>query len=244
MKRQPFRKAILFISFLLFPITIFYLSPYLIIDGAFQGIVTGSFIMFIVLFVSSLFFGRLFCSWFCPAGGLQECCRMVTDKKAKLGKRDYIKYVIWVPWLLSIAAGFIAAGGVKQWDFFYQTEHGISISSPLKYIIYYGCIIVIAFLALKSGRRAACHYICWMSPFMILGSKIKNTLKYPSLHLKADGGKCTGCKLCTKICPMSLEVDQMVKQNDMNHPECILCGECVDQCSKGAVKYALKVHKK
>lgn len=42
MKRQNIRKLILIISMLLFPVTIWYMSPYLIIQGAMEGIVTGS----------------------------------------------------------------------------------------------------------------------------------------------------------------------------------------------------------
>ncbi len=38
-RRQPVRRAVLFVALLLFPITMNYMSPYLIIDGAFQGIV-------------------------------------------------------------------------------------------------------------------------------------------------------------------------------------------------------------
>lgn len=44
-------------AFLLFPVVINYLSPYIIIDGAAAGIVNGSFLVFIGLFVSSLFVG-------------------------------------------------------------------------------------------------------------------------------------------------------------------------------------------
>ena len=42
MKRQNVRKLLLIISMLLFPVTIWYMSPYLIIQGAMEGIVTGS----------------------------------------------------------------------------------------------------------------------------------------------------------------------------------------------------------
>ncbi len=70
MKRQRIRKAIILISFLLFPITLYYFSPVLIIQGAYEGVITGSFIVFSLLFLVSLSLGRGFCSWVCPAGGL------------------------------------------------------------------------------------------------------------------------------------------------------------------------------
>jgi ferredoxin-type protein NapH len=50
------------------PVTINYFSPYVIIDGASQGIVNGSFISFTLMFLSALFVGMLWCGWACPAG--------------------------------------------------------------------------------------------------------------------------------------------------------------------------------
>lgn len=43
--RQRVRKTLLLISFLLFPITIWYFSPYLIIQAASEHIINGSFIL-------------------------------------------------------------------------------------------------------------------------------------------------------------------------------------------------------
>ncbi len=66
MKSSRQKKRLIFqlLFFLLFPLTIWYFSPYLIIMGATEGIATGSFFTFIGLFVSALFFGRFFCSRF------------------------------------------------------------------------------------------------------------------------------------------------------------------------------------
>ena len=44
--RQRIRKGVILTTFLLFPIIMNYFSPYVIIDGASQGIVNGSFIVF------------------------------------------------------------------------------------------------------------------------------------------------------------------------------------------------------
>jgi ferredoxin-type protein NapH len=72
-RRQRIRKALLLVSLLLFPITIYYFSPYIIVDGAAQGIINASFLVFGLMFISALFAGRLWCGWLCPAGSLQEC---------------------------------------------------------------------------------------------------------------------------------------------------------------------------
>lgn len=236
-KRQKIRSIILLISFLLFPITIYYFSPVLIIQGANQGIAVGSLIMFGLMFIISLFLGRSFCGWVCPAGGLQEGCTLAIDKKSAGGRFNLIKYFIWVPWILTIIIFTILAGGFTSIDFFYQTNGGISVSDKFGYIVYYFFVGLIVLLALTAGKRAFCHYVCWMAPFMVIGSKIKSVLHIPSLHIRTYSDNCKDCKSCDKKCPMSLPVSTMVQQGLMNNTECILCGQCVDSCTKGAVTF-------
>ena len=245
MPYQKVRKAILFISLMLFPITLNYFSPYLIIDAAMQGIINASFIIFSILFISSLFLGRYWCGHFCPAGALQEFAGMaVNNKKAKGGKRNLIKYFIWVPWLGMIITLAFMAGGYTKIDILYQMPYGISVDEPSRYIIYLGIVFTLAALVFISGKRAGCLYICWMAPFMIIGTKVKNYFKWPSYHLEVEPEKCKGCKICDKNCPMSLNVSEMVQKGDMRNAECILCGNCVDYCPQGVIWTAWKWNKK
>ena len=107
----------------------------------------------------------------------------------------------------------------------------------MAYFIYYAVLALVVGLALVGGRRSFCHYVCWMAPFMIIGTKIKQYLKYPSLQLAANKSKCVSCRQCTNKCPMSLEVEQMVKKESMKNSECILCGECISVCPKSVIRY-------
>ena len=241
---QKLRRGILFISLLLFPITMNYLSPYVIIESAMVGIINGSFIVFTGLFITSLFFGRTFCSYICPGGGLMEFGGMIHNKTCKGGKRNLIKWAIWIPWIGMIATFAIMAGGYTSINMFQLTESGISVDSPSGYIIYLTVVFSLLLITFAAGKRAGCHYVCWMAPFMILGTWIKNKLKYPSYHLEADTEKCTQCKLCTKNCPMSLDVTAMVQKGSMENMECILCGNCVAICRQGAIATAWKWIKK
>jgi len=243
--RQQIRRGIIIAMFLLFPIIMNYFSPYVIIEGASQGIVNGSLIVFAGMFVSSLFLGRLWCGWACPAGGLGEIAFLVNNKPVNGRKLDWIKWLIWIPWISLIIWLAISAGGYNKVDFFLLTQNGISIAGDadrpilFAYFIYYIVIGTFLILSITLGRRAGCHAICWMAPFMILGRKIRNLLKYPSLQLKAEPEKCTDCLSCTRNCPMSLDVNGMVKRGDMENTECILCGNCVDSCSKSVIRYSL-----
>ncbi len=238
MNRQRIRNALIILMFALFPLIYYYFSPYLIIMGAAEGIVAGSLIIFAALFVSSLFLGRAFCGWVCPAGATQELCAKIRNKNFKKGKRNWIKYAIWVPWISIIIIMFIQAGTIRAIDPLYQTYYGISITgfeSAIMFLIIAG---LFAGIALAAGKRGACHTICWMAPFMIIGRKLRNSVNWPALQLKADNSKCVNCKVCTRNCSMSLDVNAMVQKQSMENSECILCGNCVDICPKGAIKYS------
>jgi ferredoxin-type protein NapH len=242
-------KALVILAFLSFPVTMNFLSPYVIIDGALNGIVNGSLIMFGLMFVSSLFLGRAWCGWVCPGGGMQEIVEPVNISPVNGKKIDWIKWLIWIPWISLIVFLAVQAGGYKIINLLYHTQGGISVAgSPdrpifIAYIIYYFVIALFIGLAIAVGRRAGCHTVCWMAPFMMIGRWIRNQFPWPSLRLVADASACADCKKCTTNCPMSLDVNAMVQLGKMENVECILCGTCVDNCAKHAIRYSFSATK-
>jgi len=241
MKRQQIRKLFLLLALLLFPITIWYFSPALIMNALYLHILNGSFIVFSCMFVFALFFGRFFCGYLCPMGGMQECIAEINNKPAKAGWRNYIKFGIWIIWLGLLAFFYFAGEGDLKIDFFFMTDHGISIAEIGNYVIYYGVIVLIFLPTLIHGRRASCHYICWMAPFMIVGSKLGKALHIPQLHVKAEKEKCISCGICNKNCPMGLDVKKMVNEKGTTYnAECINCGKCIDNCPKKVLSYSAK----
>ena len=240
MFRQKARKLLLVISMLLFPVTLYYFSPALIITAGLDGIINGSFVVFAAMFIGSIFFGRLFCAYICPAGGLQDCACLVTEKTPKQGWKNYIKYVIWLIWLAAVVYCYVSNAAPIKLDLFYQTEHGVSVSDIYGYIIYYGIVLLILLPSLIGGKRAFCHYFCWMAPFMVLGTKVRNLLHLPGLHIAADSEKCVSCHLCNRVCPMCLDVSSLALRGRIDSPECIQCGACVDKCKKNALAYSMR----
>ena len=241
--RQRIRNAIILFFFLTFPITLNYFSPYVIIDGLSKGIIAGSGLLFSTQFFSALFLGRAFCGWICPAGGLQDYCTSVNSKKIKTGKSNWIKYIIWIPWIFLIIFVGLKSGRIIKIDPFHMTNYGISVSEPLAYINYFFVVFLFVILSFIFGKRALCHYGCWMAPFIVIGLKIRSILNLPSLKLKSTHSKCTNCLQCNSVCLMSLDVNSMVNDSKMNHDECILCGRCVDSCSSEVIKYAFSSKK-
>ena len=249
-KRQMARKIMLFTSFMLFPITIFYLSPYLSLMGPAMGTITGALIVFGSLFVFSLFMGRIFCSYICPMGGMQDAMSKIRNKRIKR-RSFFVKWLIFIPWLgVLIFLPFMTkpewqgvnffAGIGGEVDFFGIEDilvKGVSILSLHGLIIYYTIIILVLILGFAVGNRSFCHHVCWIGPFMIAGRWISNKLRIPSLRLKAENDNCNQCKRCDRACPMSLEVHEFVRRGDMEDANCILCGECIEDCPRNIIHY-------
>ncbi|WP_292421356.1 4Fe-4S binding protein, partial [Methanoregula sp.] len=201
--RQTIRKWILIVSFLLIPVTIFYISPIILMMGAAEGIATGSMILLILLFVLSFFVARLWCGWLCPMGAWQEICSPVFKHTVQEGWRKYVKYGIAALWLGALALTIVTAGGIRSVDPFYGTVNGISISSPDVLVIVAVIFAVIFITAFLAGRRGFCGVLCPMAIVMIAGRKIGNIVKLPALRLAAYPSRCIDCGNCSMTCPMS-----------------------------------------
>jgi len=66
---------------------------------------------------------------------------------ALLRGKPVIKWLIWAPWIADLPS----------------------------LIAYVAVVALFLVLSLTVGRRAGCHTICWMAPFMVIGRKIRNT---------------------------------------------------------------------
>jgi len=235
---QKVRNVVFTLSLVLFPLTFYYFSPAIPLIGASEGILAGSLILFFFLFLFSMVMGRIFCSWICPAGALQDLVGRSRSKAVPVRYISWIKYLVWVPWLILVLVLFRRAGGIERADFLYQTEMGVSLTRFADAIIY-GVIILVFFgLSLIVGRRAACHTICWMSPFMILGRRLGLLLKVPSIKIQADPDRCVSCGRCDVVCPMSLPVEKKVSKGGITDSNCILCGNCIDVCGRKVIGFA------
>lgn len=237
MKRQQVRKGIILFSFFLFPALYYYLSPVLIIQASYAGIINGSWLVFAFLFISSFIFGRGFCGWLCPAAGCQEAIFSARNNRVTRGNK--VKWFIWFPWIFAIAFFAFKAGGYHSVDFTYQTVSGLSITDVQSSVTYLGVLLLLIVLpAYTIGKRSFCHHLCWMAPFMILGRKLTNTLHLPSLKIQSDESLCSQCQTCNAHCPMSLPVEEMVNSKQLENSECILCGSCVDICKNKVIRFS------
>jgi len=240
MKIQTFQKiriTVLTLSFILFPVTLNYLSPVVSMMGATAGIVTGSILVFCVQFVIAIFLGRSFCSWLCPGGALGDIMSQGRNKRIPVRKITWIKFGVWGVWLAMLLFFFRRAGGIQVVRFGYATKWGMSVTGVQTLVIYSTVVLVFFLLSLIFGRRASCHILCWMAPVMIIGRRLGLSLRLPSLRLKTGPESCVSCNRCTAACPMSLDVQTLVRTGSITDNNCILCGRCVDTCKRNTITW-------
>ncbi|MDD1749077.1 MAG: 4Fe-4S binding protein [Methanothrix sp.] len=118
-----------------------------------KGIVTGGLIVFTLLFISSLFLGRLWCGWLCPAGGLQEIYFQIYDKPANIKRLNWFKYPIFLAIIfIPLISAIRSAGRLTTIDLFYHTDQGISIAKQGAYAIFFVQTAFITLFAILGGK--------------------------------------------------------------------------------------------
>ncbi|MDK2968449.1 4Fe-4S binding protein [Lacrimispora sp.] len=231
--RQRVRKGLLVYSALMFPLTFFLLSPYVIVISAADGVLNGSAMIFGLLLVFSVIGSRLFCGWLCPGGAVQDFISNANSRPWNSRWKNLSKYVIWMVWFSFIVFLWIHNGPIKG-DFLHFMDINII------YMIIYAVVVSLIYLfTLMTGRRGMCHSLCWMAPFMVIGETIADFFHIPRFRLKAKPDDCVSCGKCSRICPMGLNIAEMVKSGRLDNTECINCLECVDECPKKAISFGI-----
>ena len=218
----------------------------------------------VALVVLTLIFGRIYCSVICPLGVMQDCIAHLHPRgKKKSGRysfspeRRWLRYGVLVVFVIALVAGVgslaallapyssygrIASNLMKpiwlagnnwlatrseatgNYDF-YAVD--IWIRSMPTFIITVLTFIIIGVLAWRGGRTY-CNTIC------PVGTVLGFLSRYSFFRVNFDTEKCRSCSKCANACKASC-ID--FKSMTVDYSRCVVCGDCLDQCSFGALKY-------
>jgi len=200
--------------------------------GAFiDKIYAGTMVLFAISVVLALLFRRGFCGWICPLGGLQEFFARAGHKI--MGKQlvmpikadKYLRYLKYA--VLALTAYFswkTASMWVSPYDPWAAYGHlGEGLPSVWNEFAIGLIILVISFAGSFFYDRFFCKYLCPMGGFLGLVSKIS------PFRITRDKDICIDCNLCTKACPVNIDV---AKADSVTTAECINCQECTTICPK------------
>ena len=210
---------------------------------------TNTIIMLLVVLALILILGRIWCSWLCPFGliqeGLSHLRSMMGIPPVRISWKwrtilRRVKYAfIFFTVLISIPIGISALGitGCQSTlalpfcqicpakGFFTLTQQIAGLEPWGTTLPLIAIISLLIFLVSSFFVRMAFCRVCPMGGLMaLLSSK-------SMVYLRKDPDKCTKCRACLRVCPMDHEkVYEDMKNMDVAGEDCTLCGRCVEMC--------------
>jgi polyferredoxin len=195
-------------------------------------------VMLVAALVTALLLRSAFCGWVCPLGFIQDlvsslsrwlqkrsltlrkAMRSLKERSAKLAVLDrwlrYFKYVVLI-WAVA-GAGYYGVMVFRDYDPWSALINIVEFSFTPGLVV-----LIVTLLASFFVERPWCRYAC------PLGAASSLVGKLSPVYLKREESSCTLCKVCTKACPMGLEVHTADK---ITSADCISCLECVGACPR------------
>ena len=217
-------------------------------------------VVVVALLLLTLVFGRIYCSIICPLGVLQDVLARFHRKKNKYSYSKevrWLRYPVLVVFIIALVAGvgsffqllapYSAFGRIATmifqpiWKFgnnilatmaeradsyaFYTVDTWMR-SLPV-FIIAAVTLVVLIVLAWRGGRTY-CNTVCPVGTFLSFFAR------FSWLKINFDEEKCRNCSLCSKNCKAAC-ID--FKSHTVDYSRCVVCGNCIDSCKFGALKY-------
>ena len=211
------------------------------------GIVTVGFIFMGLIVISTLIFGRFFCSWGCHILALQDLTswglgkiglhpKPVRSRLLLLGPLAVMGLMFIWPQIERLAKGQPfpklrvtedpdGFGSLITSDFL-RNLPGLGITL-LTFLVVGGIIVYLL------GSRSFCRYVCPYGAIFSLSDRMA-----PSrIRLKA-GGDCGSCAACTAACSSDIRVHEEIKQHGaVVNPACLKDLDCVAACPTGELRW-------
>ncbi len=215
------------------------LLAYLSMDGAtLSKIFSGTMVLFFVLLVLMVIFNRAFCGMICSFGALQELFGNIGQKifKRKLFMPymldkifRYFKYFVL---LLTVGMAWLTGAlWFAAYDPWTAYGHLANLEELLTAYLLGFIVLLVSLIGSFFYERFFCKYMC---PLGAVNAIVSKTSRF---FVKRDPETCINCNLCSKACPVNIDV---ARELTVKSAECISCGKCVAACPQaGALDFTL-----
>ena len=178
--------------------------------------------------VSAIFIGRRFCGYICFLGTLQEYLFKLNHKKIKIRLPLKLHRTLKVVKYIILIITFVMALFLIQ--YLYMPFCPIVAISFPNSISFFGIItLIIIFIGGFFIERFWCRYLCPYAALMNIFQFIGKITGIKRHVIKRNLEVCNDCGICTKNCPMSIDIS---KYADITDPNCIHCLKCIQSCPK------------
>jgi polyferredoxin len=198
----------------------------LIAEGSFvQKIHQSSLILALLVLVTSLLFGPVFCGWICPFGTFQEWTANIGRKifGRRYGKiipsrlDSVLRYLRYLVLLYVIIATAVSAKLIfSSYDPYYALFNFWTGEVALTAFIALGVVLLLSLVT----ERPFCKYAC---PY---GALLGLTNRFRLFSIKRRSQTCIDCGACDRACPMGIEISTADTVSDH---QCISCLRCTSE---------------
>lgn len=165
--------------------------------------------------------GRLWCGNFCPRGSFNDRILVKLSRKKKIP--DFMK----TTWFKLLFLVLLMGAFTVQLAYAWGDMAGIGKVFVRMIII---TTLVTIGLGITFHQRTWCA-ICPMGTMAHLVTLMKKRSPFRK-HVTFRKEACVNCKLCTKVCPVGIDVFSCKEKGMVDDPGCLKCNQCIIRCPK------------
>ena len=202
------------------------------------------FVFLLLIFTTTFFSGRIWCSYICPVGGVPELLSRMLNDRWKLEFRSlpqvpirygyFSVYLVLFPMLgvsactlcnfITVPRIFEALLGEFRGFFYILSAIGLANFS---------LFLLLGVFANKG--RAYCQLLCPIGAIDALVNRFSAKLHF-TRRIRVERNRCTGCNICAKKCMCGAIImrDRIAVVDQLS---CMSCHECVDVCDWSAIDW-------
>lgn len=193
----------------------------------------GNGVALLIVLISALLLGRLFCGWACPVGTLQDA---LAGLARRIAGRD-VTLPVRVPRAVDriLRFGKVAVLAWVIWASMSAVVPPLAPFCPYRTLFEFGNLgstlslgIILGFGGLSLWvERFWCRYLC------PLGALLAPLNRISPLRPRVNAERCVACGRCEQACPAGIDP----VRDGTQHFECVRCFACVDACRRpGAMR--------